>query len=242
MSTPFATTNSTSTTSTTSGQDPIASNGQADNTFLTLMVAQIQNQTPLDPLDTTQFMTQLAQMTQVETMQTMNGTVTNQMVLLDNIQVLTTAGMVGQDVMVSTNEVELEGEALDGIVQLTSSVEELKIEVRNEDGELVETIDLGGNSEGAIAFTLDPKALDLADGDYELKVVTDDSSYTPEIMISGTIEKMRIPPGGGSPEFLIAGLGYVPFFNVTEYGDRPTSDSDNPGVTPFQNLFANHNR
>ncbi len=240
MSAPFATSNTTSTT-TTSGQDPIASNGQADNTFLTLMIAQIQNQTPLDPLDTTQFMTQLAQMTQVETMQTMNGTVTNQMVLLDNIQVLTTAGMVGQSVMVSTDQLTLEGEPLDGIVQLTSSVESLEVEIRNEAGEVVETIELGAQGEGDVAFVIDPKALGLEDGDYELNVVTDDSSYNPELMIAGTIEKMRIPPGGGSPEFLVAGVGYVPFFQVTAYGDKPESESS-VQPDPFRRLLAQHSR
>ncbi|MGR5542036.1 flagellar hook capping FlgD N-terminal domain-containing protein, partial [Vibrio campbellii] len=102
----------------TNNDGQIASNGGQDNTFLTLMIAQIQNQTPLDPLDTTQFMTQLAQMTQVETMQNMNSTVTNQMVLLDNIQVLTTAGMVGQEVRVSTNEIEFEGETHNGVIDL----------------------------------------------------------------------------------------------------------------------------
>ncbi|MGF1702751.1 flagellar hook assembly protein FlgD [Photobacterium makurazakiensis] len=235
MSTPFATSNNGGVT-TTSGSDQIATNGQQDNTFLTLMIAQIQNQTPLDPLDTTQFMTQLAQMTQVETMQNMNGTVTNQMVLLDNIQVLTTAGMVGQDVRVSTDTLELAGEPLDALVDLGSAVDDLKVEIRNDAGELVETIELGVNGEGEVPFIIDPKALGLKDGQYDLTVVTSDSDYKPELMVAGTIEKMRIPPGGGSPEFLIAGVGYVPFFNVTEYGDKQDSGNNKPEPTPLFKL------
>ncbi len=226
--------NEASNQTTSDGQ--IASNGGQDNTFLTLMIAQIQYQTPLDPLDTTQFMTQLAQMTQVETMQNMNSTVTNQMVLLDNIQVLTTAGMVGQEVRVSTNEVEFEGDAHKGVIDLTSSVESLKIEIRDDADQLVETLELGANSEGEVPFTLDPNALGLKDGQYQLTVVTDDNDYTPELMLEGTIEKMRIPPGGGSPEFLIAGVGYVPFFQVTQYGEM--DPSDDPAPTPFLNRFA----
>ncbi|GAL14334.1 flagellar basal-body rod modification protein FlgD [Vibrio astriarenae] len=215
----------------------IASNGGQDNTFLTLMIAQIQNQTPLDPLDTTQFMTQLAQMTQVETMQNMNSTVTNQMVLLDNIQVLTTAGMVGQEVRVSTDEVEFDGETHKGVIDLTSAVESLNIEIRDDADQLVETIELGAHKEGEVDFVLDPKALGLPDGEYQLSVVTDDSSYSPELMLDGVIEKMRIPPGGGSPEFLISGVGYVPFFQVTQYGDLEVSD-DTPSVSPFMSRLA----
>ncbi|MGF1739273.1 flagellar hook capping FlgD N-terminal domain-containing protein [Photobacterium satsumensis] len=234
MSTPYVTNSNGATT--TSGQDPIASNGQQDNTFLTLMIAQIQNQTPLDPLDTTQFMTQLAQMTQVETMQNMNSTVVNQMVLLDNIQVLTTAGMVGQDVRVTTDTLELEGNPLNAVIELDSAVDDLKVEIRNDAGELVETIELGANSEGEVAFAIDPKSLGLKDGQYDLTVVTNDSDYKPDVMVAGTIEKMRIPPGGGSPEFLISGVGYVPFFNVNQYGDTQGSDSQSPEPTPLFTL------
>ena len=236
MSTPYVT--SSSSTAATSGADPIAANGQQDNTFLTLMIAQIQNQTPLDPLDTTQFMTQLAQMTQVETMQNMNNTVVNQMVLLDNIQVLTTAGMVGQDVRVTTDTLELEGEPLNAVIELDSTVDDLKVEIRNDAGELVETIELGANGEGDVAFVIDPESMGLKDGQYDLKVVTSDSEYQPDVMVAGTIEKMRIPPGGGSPEFLIAGVGYVPFYNVTEYGDKQGTDPSEPEPTPLFNLFS----
>ena len=234
MSTPYVTSSGAPTT--TSGAGPIAANGQQDNTFLTLMIAQIQNQTPLDPLDTTQFMTQLAQMTQVETMQNMNGTVTNQMVLLDNIQVLTTAGMVGQDVRVTTDSLEIEGKPLDAVIELDSKVDDLKVEIRNDAGELVETIELGANGEGEVAFVIDPKSMGLKDGQYDLKVVTSDSDYQPDVMVAGTIEKMRIPPGGGSPEFLIAGVGYVPFYSVTQYGDTQGSGSDTPEPTPYFKL------
>ncbi|PSU32295.1 flagellar hook capping FlgD N-terminal domain-containing protein [Photobacterium lutimaris] len=234
MSTPYVTSSHGATT--TSGQDPIAGNGQQDNTFLTLMIAQIQNQTPLDPLDTTQFMTQLAQMTQVETMQNMNSTVVNQMVLLDNIQVLTTAGMVGQDVRVTTDTLELEGNPLDAVIELGSAVDDLKVEIRNDAGELVDTIELGANSEGEVTFVIDPKSMELKDGQYDLTVVTNDSDYKPEVMITGTIERMRIPPGGGSPEFLISGVGYVPFFNVSQYGETHGSDSQSPEPTPLFTL------
>ncbi|MDR9826332.1 flagellar hook capping FlgD N-terminal domain-containing protein [Vibrio sp. FNV 38] len=221
----------------TTNDGQIASNGGQDTTFLTLMIAQIQNQTPLDPLDTTQFMTQLAQMTQVETMQNMNSTVTNQMVLLDNIQVLTTAGMVGQEVRVSTDEVEFDGKSHSGVIDLTSSVETLNIEIRDDADQLVETIELGANKEGEIEFVLDPKTLGLPDGQYQLTVVTDDASYKPELMLEGVIEKMRIPPGGGSPEFLISGVGYVPFFQVTQYGDQEPND-DAPTISPLMSRLS----
>ncbi|EKO3991304.1 flagellar hook assembly protein FlgD, partial [Vibrio fluvialis] len=62
------------------------------NEFISLMVAQIQNQDPLNPLDGTEYVGQLAQFSQVQSMENMSSLMQNSMVLLDNMQVLSTAG------------------------------------------------------------------------------------------------------------------------------------------------------
>jgi flagellar basal-body rod modification protein FlgD len=60
---PTNTTDTTDTSSSsTSGTDPLAN----ETTFLQLLVAQLQNQDPMNPSDSTAFLTQLAQFTQVE--------------------------------------------------------------------------------------------------------------------------------------------------------------------------------
>ncbi|EDM57244.1 flagellar basal body rod modification protein, partial [Vibrio parahaemolyticus AQ3810] len=59
-----------------------------------LMVAQIQNQDPLNPLDGTEYVGQLAQFSQVQSTENMSKVMQNSMVLLDNMQVLSTAGLV----------------------------------------------------------------------------------------------------------------------------------------------------
>lgn len=55
----------TSSTSSTTSSNPVTSMGN-EQTFLQLMVAQIQNQDPLSPTDSTQFVTQLAQFSSLE--------------------------------------------------------------------------------------------------------------------------------------------------------------------------------
>lgn len=57
---------SSSTSSSTSSGSDILSNGLGEDTFLKLLVAQLQYQNPLSPTDGTQFMSQLAQFAQVE--------------------------------------------------------------------------------------------------------------------------------------------------------------------------------
>ncbi|MBO0246704.1 flagellar hook assembly protein FlgD, partial [Vibrio sp. Vb0592] len=82
-----------------------------------LMVAQIQNQDPLNPLDGTEYVGQLAQFSQVQSTENMSKVIQNSMVLLDNMQVLSTAGLVGQTVYVNSKEFELGDGAQNGKIE-----------------------------------------------------------------------------------------------------------------------------
>jgi flagellar basal-body rod modification protein FlgD len=68
-----AATTPATTTSTTTPATGLAN----ETTFLTLLVAQLQNQDPLNPADSTQFVTQLAQFSQLEDLQNINQNVIN---------------------------------------------------------------------------------------------------------------------------------------------------------------------
>lgn len=105
------------------------------NEFITLMVAQIQNQDPLNPLDGTEYVSQLAQFSQVQSTENMSMLMQNSMVLLDNMQVLSTAGLVGQTVYVSGNEVELSDGIQNGRVELAHSSNQVTLVVEDEFGQ-----------------------------------------------------------------------------------------------------------
>lgn len=60
--TPSASSANSSTTASTSSTDPLAS----ESTFLTLLVSQLQNQDPLSPTDSTEFVSQLTSYSQLE--------------------------------------------------------------------------------------------------------------------------------------------------------------------------------
>ncbi|MBL0951214.1 MAG: flagellar hook assembly protein FlgD, partial [Pseudomonas sp.] len=70
---------------------------QLENNFLTLMVAQIQNQDPTKPVDSTEFLNQFAAMSQVKSLENMASLSKSNLVLLDTLQTLTAAGLVGQE-------------------------------------------------------------------------------------------------------------------------------------------------
>ncbi len=87
-----------STTPTNPTADNSASNQLNENTFLTLLVAQLKYQDPMNPADSTQFLTQTAQFTQVETLQKME---TEQAASQSANQVLAASSMIGRPVSYS---------------------------------------------------------------------------------------------------------------------------------------------
>src|SRR5690606_5928804 len=128
------------------------------NEFISLMVAQIQNQDPLNPLDGTEYVGQLAQFSQVQSMENMSSLMQNSMVLLDNMQVLSTAGLVGQTVYVSGNEFELTDAPQSGKVELDYASSQVNLVIADEFGQSI-NLPLGAHPAGHVDFTVHPVAL-----------------------------------------------------------------------------------
>jgi len=101
VTTPASTsaTASTGSSTTSSSQSTTGDSGQIDqDTFLKLLVAQLKYQDPLSPADSTQFLTQTAQFTELETLQKIE---TEQQTLAQSSQMLSAASMVGRPVTYS---------------------------------------------------------------------------------------------------------------------------------------------
>ncbi|WP_158147265.1 flagellar hook assembly protein FlgD [Vibrio fluvialis] len=187
------------------------------NEFISLMVAQIQNQDPLNPLDGTEYVGQLAQFSQVQSMENMSSLMQNSMVLLDNMQVLSTAGLVGQTVYVSGNEFELTDAPQSGKVELDYASSQVNLIIADEFGQTTK-LPLGAHPAGDVDFTIDPEALGLKSGNYTVSVEVQDGQSSPNVLLAGTVEQVRIPSTGGSAMVNIAGVGSVPFYQITQFG------------------------
>lgn len=187
------------------------------NEFISLMVAQIQNQDPLNPLDGTEYVGQLAQFSQVQSMENMSSLMQNSMVLLDNMQVLSTAGLVGQTVYVSGSEFELTDAPQSGKVELDYASSQVNLIIADEFGQTTK-LPLGAHPAGDVDFTIDPEALGLKPGNYTVSVEVQDGQSSPNVLLAGTVEQVRIPSTGGSAMVNIAGVGSVPFYQITQFG------------------------
>ena len=194
-----------------------SSGNELNNLFMTLLVAQIQNQDPLNPTDGTEYVSQLAQMTQVQSMETMSKLMQNNAILMDNLQVLSTAGLVGQQVMVQTDTVNVEDQMIEGRLTLSHNAGVVTVIVKDEAG-VEHKIELGEQSAGQVNFTIDPEELGLEPGSYTLSVVTDVGEERVPIEIAGTVNNVRIPLEGGSAVVNVTGLGDIPFYQISQFG------------------------
>ncbi|WP_435248312.1 flagellar hook assembly protein FlgD [Vibrio sp. nBUS_14] len=187
------------------------------NEFITLMVAQIQNQDPLNPLDGTEYVSQLAQFSQVQSTENMSMLMQNSMVLLDNMQVLSTAGLVGETVYVSSNEFELGEGVQSGKLELEHGSNQVNLVIKDEFGQST-TVPLGAHGAGDVTFSINPEALGLKPGKYTVEVEVQDGQESPNVLLAGTVEQVRIPSSGGAALVNVQGVGNVPFYQISQFG------------------------
>lgn len=192
---------------------------QLENNFLSLMVAQIQNQDPTKPVDSTEFLNQFAAMSQVKSLENMASLSKSNLVLLDNLQTLTAAGLVGQEVKVATEQLQLGEDKISGAFNLEHAAGQLSLVLTDGNG-VKKTVALGSQAPGAVPFELDPKALGLPPGRYQVEVVSDSGEY-PKVEVAGRVTQVRVSAEG--PVLDVVGVGSVPFYNITEFGQAHTA-------------------
>jgi flagellar basal-body rod modification protein FlgD len=135
--------------------------GSADR-FLKLLVTQLQNQDPLNPLDNAQLTSQLAQINTVNGISTLNTTVKELSGQFSQLQALQGAALVGHDVTVQGNRLEVNGGAAAGAFELANAADAVKVEVLDSSGRIVDALLMGAETGGTHQFNW--QAAHVADG------------------------------------------------------------------------------
>ena len=152
-------------------------------------------------------------MAQVKSMQNMTTLQQNNLVLMDNLQTLTAASLVGQEVKVSADSLQLDGDKVGGQITLEHASATTVLQLTDANGVRTD-IALGPQEPGAVPFTVDPQALGLKPGKYTLAVKTE-SGETPGVEVSGVVHNVRVSADG--PVLEVQGAGSVPFYKIVEF-------------------------
>ena len=135
---------------TDSATDPAA----AQDRFLKLLVAQLNNQDPMNPLDNAQMTSQIAQINTVTGIQQLNETVKGLAGQFAAQQLMQGSAMVGRQVLVEGNSLALDSEAhqATGAFDLAGSAASVKVQVLDPTGKEVGTVDMGALPAGRYNF------------------------------------------------------------------------------------------
>ncbi|MEY4753098.1 MAG: hypothetical protein RJA44_773 [Pseudomonadota bacterium] len=131
----------------------------AADRFLKLLVAQMQNQDPLNPMDNAQMTTQMAQINTVSGIEKVNESVQSLGSQFVQMQALQGAALVGRNALVEGNSVKL-GSDGSGTVnfELAGPADAVKVEVLSPAGRVLDTINLGAETSGRQALKWTPPA------------------------------------------------------------------------------------
>ncbi|MEY4882631.1 MAG: hypothetical protein RIS34_485 [Pseudomonadota bacterium] len=142
----------TSGTDTSTSKVAAADSAAAQDRFMKLLVAQLANQDPMNPMDNAQMTSQIAQINTVTGIQQVNDTLKSMAEQFTSMQVLQGASMVGHDVLVQGSTLTRNSGVAKGAIDLAATADSVKIEILTPGGQLMDTINLGAQAAGRHSF------------------------------------------------------------------------------------------
>lgn len=183
--------------------------------FLNLLVTQMKNQDPLNPMDNAQITSQMAQLSTVTGIEKLNATLG----AFTKAQSFQSVGMIGHNILAPGSSINLSGGKALGGVELPSAADSVKVSVMDANGVLVRSLDLGQQDQGVVPFQWDGKTnagLDARDGGYTFAVdaTVAGKSIAPVGLSMGLVQSVLMDQVG--PSLSVQGMGLVDLSQVKQ--------------------------
>lgn len=180
--------------------------------FLKLLVTQMKNQDPLNPLDNAQVTSQMAQLSTVSGIDKLNATVQALSDSMTAAQSLQAAAMIGHAALVPGSQINMAGGKSDAALELTQPADKVTVTITDAAGNVVRTLQLGAQDSGTIGFQWDGKddtGAVVADGTYKYSATAElgGKKSTPTTLSYGLVESVSLTPFG--PKLNMGSLGDV---------------------------------
>ncbi len=190
----------------------------AQNRFLTLLVTQLKNQDPLNPMDNAQLTTQLAQISTVDGIQKLNTTLQSLLSSYALTQSLQATGMIGQDVLVPGSTLTLAGGKAMGGVELAQPADKVVVTISDASGNVREQVDLGPKEAGVSAFEWDGDTPDgtAGDGAYTFTVTATRANAAVGATPLAYGRVTAVAPGSPGAQVTVGSLGSVSLSDVKQ--------------------------
>lgn len=185
--------------------------------FMSLLVAQLQNQDPLNPMENSEFTSQVAQINTVSGIDKLNDTLSSITGQIDASQKLQASALVGSGVLVEGNSIQVGNDVvLPFGVELDAAASSVTATITDSTGKIINQYDLGAMEAGVQSFNwdgTDQSNAQVGDGTYSVAIAATDSSgravasralqygYVSGVMTADNTTKLDLGPNMGSVAF-----------------------------------------
>ena len=163
----------TPTTATTAAATAPGQTDEAQTRFMKLLVAQMKNQDPLNPMDNAQMTSQIAQLQTVSGINQLNATVQSLLTNYQSVQQLQSTSMLGRLVLVGSDALSLEKGQASVYFDLPQASDATQLLVKDSTGNVLRTLNLGAQKAGIQTMQWDGKndsGAPLPEGQYKFEV------------------------------------------------------------------------
>lgn len=201
--------------------DPVKPRNQlGQEEFLKLMTTQLSNQDPFKPMESGEFLGQIAQFSTVSGIKDLQDSFGQFANSVSSDQALQAANLVGRSVLASGHQgVLAAGGELSGAVDVPGPASSVVVDILDSNGERIKQIDLGSRTAGPVEFSWDGVTSDgsYADpGTYELHVnaVVDGTGVALTPLIRSRVESVTLDRNGSGLVINAAGQGAINFSDI----------------------------
>ncbi len=156
--------------------------------FLKLLVKQLAHQDPLNPMDSTEFTSQLAQFSSLEQLNNVNSTLSEILAFQHSLQNAMVTNLIGKVVRISGNTIYLSDKA-DISYALSNDAASVKVSIFDKSGSLVRSEEIGPQAAGNNSYVWDGKDTfgnQMSEGSYTFEIEAQDSSGNPVQALTNT--------------------------------------------------------
>ncbi|MBC3932854.1 flagellar hook assembly protein FlgD [Undibacterium curvum] len=202
------------------------SNGKTKNTtqdaqdrFMTLLVTQMKNQDPLNPMDNAQVTSQMAQLSTVTGIEKLNASMATMNSNYVASQSLQAANMIGHGVITPGSNIALQDGKSVYALDLPQAADKASLVIRDQSGAVVRKIELGALPAGLNNMTWDGKndaGTTLPNGNYQYEIEASAGNKKLDVtsLCFGVVNS--VTAGAQGVKLTVSGVGQVGMNDVRQ--------------------------
>ena len=177
-------------------QNVIQENTIGKDDFFKMLLAQIQNQNPLDPMDGKDFAAQLAQFSSLERLGNINDQLETMNLYQASVNNAQSLNLIGREVTAKGDVLKVEGEPVDLTYNLSGYAKKVSIKIYDEEGSLVDTLEFGNQKEGRNSVVWDCNNVSKGNYTFDVSAIDDNGDNVDvDTMTTGVVAGVTFKNG-----------------------------------------------